>query len=289
MQKLVFLLFIAGCCTATLHAEFSPPKAVKMPEQGPPGRPGPPGPPGPKGPMGPPGTNVGIAGAPGPRGTQGPQGPDGQEGPAGPQGIAGPIGEMGPIGPIGNEGPRGPLGRTGPAGLAGPEGLQGPIGPKGSQGPMGVKGPTGPVGPTGAHAISAKSFGSVYLSNLALLSSGSHIIFDRMHFPPVNMQYDSATGELILNHKGVYEVIYGATASDIGANGPLAIKLNNQVIPESSLFFQTSSQPVTQRFFVNVTTVPATLAIINNSATPLTVQATSSVTPAFVSVVQIQE
>lgn len=131
--------------------QTSPPIAVELGVQGPPGATGPQGVQGIQGIQGVPGDDGtdGDDGAPGPAGATGPQGPIGLTGPQGPQGIQGVPGTTGPTGATGPQGPQGDLGLTGATGAAGAAGATGPQGPQGDPGPTGAAGPAGADGAQG--------------------------------------------------------------------------------------------------------------------------------------------
>ena len=210
-------------------------------------RPGPPGPPGPRGPMGPAGP-VGPAGPQGAVGPQGEQGERGATGPAGPTGATGPVGPIGPVGPAGPRGERGETGATGATGATGPQGPQGPAGPAGG----------------------LESFVYRFNTNPSLsIVGGGNFPFGSGSVPanPNGIILTSAT-QTTLTETGFYEVTF--FASIIGVLSSVSINVNGVPVPGGTIGSLLDTNLIYISAIVNVTTVPATITVSNNSL--LTIQ-----------------
>ncbi len=231
---------------------------------------GPIGPAGPQGLIGP----QGPTGATGPQGIQGPTGPQGIQGPAGTTGATGPQGIQGPTGPTGPAGSIGLTGATGPTGPIGATGLTGETGPTGPIGPQGLIGPTGPTGPTGPAGVSPTADISVNTSATTQTVADDGIV----SVTGTNVTSDGSTmtfanDTVTITEAGFYQINASITTTPgTDTTQEFAINVGEVDYPFTVISTAGDTSATNSRsIVVNITTVPADVAIYNRSGADATV------------------
>lgn len=139
------------------------------------------------------------------------------------------------------------------------------IGPTGHPGPIGPQGDTGPTGTIGSSGVSS-AYGSFVTQETTSVAPGAPILFTSTSFASGSVTLQPA-GAIQLTQTGDYLVTFGASQSL--SNAQIALTLNTNVVPGTNLTlpFTVPDQLSTVSTIVRVTTVPATLQVINNSST----------------------
>jgi len=240
---------------------------------------------GPLGATGPTGSASTVAGPTGPTGSTGALGSTGATGSTGSTGATGAASTVaGPTGATGSTGALGPTGSTGATGaastVAGPTGSTGPSGSTGSTGPTGaastVAGPTGPTGATGITGATGAGgildFADFYAlmppDNAATVTVGGNVQFPENGPPGSGSIFRLTTSTFNLTAVGTYQIMFQVSVSE---SAQLVLSLNGTNLAYTVVGRATGTDQVVGMVLVTTSTVSSTLAVVNDSATAITI------------------
>jgi len=231
----------------------------------------------------------GVTGATGGTGSTGPTGPTGGTGATGPAsatgatggtgatGLTGIAGATGSTGSAGATGPAGSTGTTGPTGVTGATGAGGSFGSTGATGSGGSTGVTGPTGATGATGTPLYAYGTFVLTDAATTSIPAGAIIPIGSTPttsPVTASTSSyftcaPSGIVTFSQYGDYLINYGAAVATVDAR--VALQYNGSVLTNTGVRAGNGSRNLLEGSFILTLNPGDTIALINNSAFPITV------------------
>ncbi len=133
--------------------------------------------------------------------------------------------------------------------------IQGPTGP---QGPQGIQGPTGP---------SSQMDGiQVVLDNGIEFDNNSNIIFNTIqNTVGSSINYDTITGNFTITEAGNYDVSWWIATGGAAASPIVAFSLQLDAVEVGATASSVTEGNVSGNALITVSTVPATLSLLNNS------------------------
>ncbi len=160
------------------------------------------------------------------------------------------------------------------------------MGDPGPRGHKGIVGPPGPTGPTGPFGLGNSL--SLSLQNIQAVADQSAVLFDLLNQNQGAISYNAATGVIVLNNTGIYQVSFGITATT--SNRQFGLRINGSLpLLDGSTIDSESSDMVGMGLFFEVTSPMSTLELFNNSGSNTTLQtSTMSSMSAFLNIYQIR-